>query len=1148
MFKINYNLKSLISIFLFMLISTLTFGQTENDPSKFLPNITPPSPEAFKFSLYGNTPVGLFTGTPNIQLPLFTYKTSNLNVSYNLNYSSSGIKVDDVNSKTGLGWNLTGGGIITRMVRNVEDNYYEDFAFKHLDIASINKTSAMQNVYFNLFGDLSQQDTEKDLYMFNFQNYSGKFFFDDNNNIVFLEKSDLKVQLIPTIGGAIFTFVITTPDGVKYFFQETEETMLNTYGAGHSPPSVKTTAWYLSKIVHPKGDEIYFTYTGLTQSYIQSESQQASRAYPVWQTCGPGQGYARGFTMGPVYSHNIKVIGKTIKTITSNNIAFGSVDFTYEDKILASEEEPDDVIKTITIKDKNETAIEKIDFDYLTTSNKRIFLNSFHFLEETNKYAFNYIDPTGFPARLSKSQDHWGYYNGAVNRTLLPKENDFGLANITYDAANREIDSNKSKIGLLSRIVYPTKGYTDFEYESNDYYGTKKILPALTRQSVNLNNDSEERHKETTITISPKFDYAVKFKGAATFGNCSEADNTGDFHYKGNVTVFCVEDNAYVGMYQYSDAYGTQQGPSVLSAELLKNAANDTYYFDVKQNKTYILKLSNDYNCTSSYINLEYYIGESSTINTNILTGGNRIKSTKDYAFSDSTPVIKKYYYSKFDKMGTSSGDVLQQPYYVNFKDHLDYDVNGNGCGVVDLVLNSSSVASIFEMGSNVFYKYVTVSNGNGFDNGYEENEFTVSKDYWEHIYLGDREFRNVPWSNLGWNNGKLVKTKIFEKKSNGYVIRKEIINNYLKDADNPAVTNFAISNPYPGTFSENIQEDCPCTVATTNEFYPVKYCTAIHFHQKDVNGNCIASGASNINYNIQHPCFGKMNVTIGIPTINHLDIMPYKYISYFVYLGSTVTNEYDRDGVNPITTTVNYNYNSPNHLQLTSQTTTNSKGETLETKYFYAKDGEMVNKPFKNELISSNMIGIPLDTQIYKGGTKISEQLTVYDKSPSTSDLLLPKSIYAAKFPNSLPEILNVGALEKKITFTQYDEKGNVVQYSIEGGIPTVIIWGYNKTQPIAKIENAVYSDVAAYVSNLQTKSDTGTEADLLTNLNNLRNALPAAMVTTYTYLPLIGISTVTDPKGNVTTYSYDEFNRLKTVKDGQGHIVSQNQYHYKN
>jgi YD repeat-containing protein len=53
--------------------------------------------------------------------------------------------------------------------------------------------------------------------------------------------------------------------------------------------------------------------------------------------------------------------------------------------------------------------------------------------------------------------------------------------------------------------------------------------------------------------------------------------------------------------------------------------------------------------------------------------------------------------------------------------------------------------------------------------------------------------------------------------------------------------------------------------------------------------------------------------------------------------------------------------------------------------------------------------------------------------------------------------------------------------------------------------------------------------------------------MITTYTYKPLIGISTVTDPKGDTQTYIYDDFNRLKEVRDKDNNILSENQYHYR-
>ena len=243
------------------------------------------------------------------------------------------------------------------------------------------------------------------------------------------------------------------------------------------------------------------------------------------------------------------------------------------------------------------------------------------------------------------------------------------------------------------------------------------------------------------------------------------------------------------------------------------------------------------------------------------------------------------------------------------------------------------------------------------------------------------------------------------------------------------------------------------------------------------------------------------------------------------------------------VTVTKDYEYAGFNHYQPTKIITANSKGEQLISKMYYPND--LATEPLMSELISQNRKANPVRTENYNGTVKLSEQKMSYAKDASTSNLVLPKSTYSAKFPNSFPMIANIGNLEKKLIYDSYDSSGNLMQYTPEGGAPVTILWGYNKTQPIAKIENTTTTQLknALGVSDLNAVNESNLSA-----INALRQGLPNAMVTTYTHIPLVGVSSITDPKGQTVYYNYDGLGRLKNVKDAQGNILSENEYHYKN
>jgi hypothetical protein len=230
------------------------------------------------------------------------------------------------------------------------------------------------------------------------------------------------------------------------------------------------------------------------------------------------------------------------------------------------------------------------------------------------------------------------------------------------------------------------------------------------------------------------------------------------------------------------------------------------------------------------------------------------------------------------------------------------------------------------------------------------------------------------------------------------------------------------------------------------------------------------------------------------------------------------------------------------NHLFPTQeiQTSSDPNSGSYSTLYSYPQDAAMASEPFRDDLIAKNMIASPLKKEAYKNAKKSSEQTTkygLYADINANNTLLLPQFIYNAKGEQNP---------EKRITY-DYDNQGNIKEYKLEAGPTTVILWGYNRTQPIAKIGNATYAQVASALGTTVVELQKFDESRL-TAINGLRGSMPDAQVTTLTYTTLKGISTVTDPKGDMMYYNYDVAGKLINVRDKNNNILSENQYHYKN
>ncbi len=254
------------------------------------------------------------------------------------------------------------------------------------------------------------------------------------------------------------------------------------------------------------------------------------------------------------------------------------------------------------------------------------------------------------------------------------------------------------------------------------------------------------------------------------------------------------------------------------------------------------------------------------------------------------------------------------------------------------------------------------------------------------------------------------------------------------------------------------------------------------------------------------------------------------------------VSKQYLADG-SEVRTVTEYDYSESPHKKMKEQRVWNSDGSKLTTKYYYPTE---YSSGLFTSLINKNML-YPIDTRTYKDNKLISGNQVQFDEKGN------PVVIYKANFEVGVNDIpfnnSNPYTFSPYMTST-YFPSGLLSSFKSNSEIPVTYLWSYNRQYPIAKIEGATYSLVeAAIVGGANTIAVLETSAiPDMSSVDALRAALPNALITTYTYKPLVGIASVTDPRGVKTTYEYDDFGRLEWIKDMNGNIIESYEYNYQN
>lgn len=440
-------------------------------------SVSVPSPTAAALGKFGDIPVSLYTGVPEISVPLFIVRGKTLQLPLALSYHASGVKVEEIGGWVGMGWTLEAGGVITRSVRGLPDEsqygYYNTgnsfYDPQYWPLPTYNLARSMVQNFI---------DGEPDQFFVNLGGRSAQFVMGPTGTL--LASREIrpipyqKWRIVPTLSNGISQWVVTTEDGTQYTFGAREDQYSLTQGPLSTP---YTASWYLTKIKSTAGDSISLQYQSYSVRHDQGTSgeqrDEATLCTDSWTQ----------------YVNSNQITALRLSSILS---AAQSVTFTTSfrtdalNSIGGSQQEPK--LDLITVSVPGGPVLRKfaLGYDSSIASPGRLTLISVAeqdaAVNSLPPYTFTYSGPQ-LPARTSYAVDHWGYYNAKTNNgSYVPPGR--SASGIFYSGADRRPDSAAMLAGTLTRITYPTGGYSDFTYEPNDYSWIYTGVGSMTDSSA----------------------------------------------------------------------------------------------------------------------------------------------------------------------------------------------------------------------------------------------------------------------------------------------------------------------------------------------------------------------------------------------------------------------------------------------------------------------------------------------------------------------------------------------------------------------------------------------------------------------------------------------------------------------------------------
>ncbi len=1131
----------------------------------------PNSPEATAFLKYGSTPVNLFRGVPDINIPIHEISSGNITMPISLSYDASGIQVSQISTWIGLGWNLNSGGVISRRVMGVPDNVLDIYGpyspesrefmeyIRHNPMGENSLHDSPEDIlpYFHWIDKLNNRkaDFQPDLFSFSVNDLSGTIFIDlETRKAKCIENPNLKITLFG-VENDINGWEITDENGIKYTFYETENTFNFFSGStseifGESKTleynNFYVSSWKLTRITDLTTNKIVnFIYTA-DKTWHENEilSTEGSRSNtPV--ASGPCK---KKETINGIDVNEYKIQSSYLKSIQydGNHIDFilrdeERLDF-HGKKSLEKIEIYNGHKKINEVRLFNESYFGDIrgynsknsDQTYL-----RLKLDSLAFKNTFKKYKFDYFQPSNMPTRASKSVDFWGFFNNKPNRTLVPKQVVDNGFNTILSGADRNPVLASTKVGTLTKIYYPTGGFTVFDYDLNKLSSTfEEVAKKVVDVEVKLDNNSPDYANYCDDNPSNPWYESGAFRIGSTDENVIVEL---DIKYLGNTIQHSGNEAQFFVVYKM-DGYGTLDYCQELYAGHPSIVGGGSFNVNEHSGNVSLLLSGTRFNPdgtidqgTSKYSSGKYgfyLFNNNPNVKMRLTKGKTEYNTVENKNYIGGLRVLKVSDYESENNIALQKGYIYND---VSIDQNLrldDLKAYRNTSGVQHRVLDffGSQSSEIYDrnFGPATCSSYMRYAQNRSTASQYDIAYSTVTE-----VIFSDSIFNGVTVYDFyneseGKNKVPFVKTKILNGKikmkrtyNDVYDLESSIRYNYSKHG-----SDFLTYGASLDSGNRSVRRQRVIRESIGNKFYYVykKYLPC-----------CITREP--------YMMFGD-----NIPDYK---FQYYTASSLWARLDNVETITYFNEA--PIATKTTYEYGDKHFFPLVEKNDIGG-GKTIITETQYPKD-ILTPTLAEQKLITKNRLATPIQVQKTVedlDGNILSKTTQHTNYKKWTESLVLPDSIKASK-GNDI--------LETKVVFHDYYSNGNIKEISKKDGAHIYYIWGYyTGNQPIAKIENFSKSDITLAISTAINTAVLASNFDIdncrlaSCSEQKLRNALMAlqdaipntSIMSSYTYDPFIGLTSMTDPSGSTTYYYYDEFNRLSHISDDEDFVLKKYNYNY--